>query len=327
MGMNWKNGLALSAIAILGLLLFTQHGAQSAPELDFMSDPAQGEVQLELTVDAPSCNSLATVYVHLHDQSDLRNAPVEMDINGNKETLRTDQNGRFFTMSRANCGEELKVQAYYAGDDTHESARMQRSVRIAATDSVGRIAELQKSIVKVQLSDSRGSGVVLEHGQNTYILTNKHVVDPAQRYHEIDVITADGEKMHPSAILYAPNNMDLAIIVVEGQIGIPAKIASEYLQGEDVVALGSPRGIQGSVSKGIISNFGTDSTSGGYEYSTIQTDAAINPGNSGGGLFLLGTGELVGINSFRYKNAEGLNFAVDIRELDSLGDYHLWRGW
>lgn len=311
-----RNTLIVLGAVLVGILLFTQHGAQGSLQ-----------PELELLVDVPDCDSLATVYVHLRGEEDLAGAPVDVLINGQKETLRTDQNGRFFTMAEAECGKALEVMANYDGDRSHSSISTQKKIMPIGIDVPSRIAELQKSIVKVELPDSRGSGVVIEHGARTFILTNKHVVDPAERYKEITVITSEGKEYHPVAVRYGPKEMDFAILEVEEQIGVPVRIAENYRQGEDVVALGSPRGIQGSVSKGIISNLGFDETKGGYDYQTIQTDAAINTGNSGGGLFMVRTGELIGINSFRYKNAEGLNFAVDIAELSKLGDYHNWKEW
>jgi S1-C subfamily serine protease len=113
---------------------------------------------------------------------------------------------------------------------------------------------------------------------------------------------------------------------VPGLWGQPVRIStSSHVRGQNVLALGSPKGLQGSVSRGIISNFGTRSTKENYKIKTIQTDAAINNGNSGGGLFLVKTGELIGINSFVMKDTVGVNFAIDISELQGLPATDTWQ--
>lgn len=188
------------------------------------------------------------------------------------------------------------------------------------------ISTLQQSMVKIEMTGSRGSGIILEHDEGrTVILTNKHVIDPAKRVADIEIITADQTALRAAEAYLAPHGMDLAIIIVDGEHGLPAQIErQEVFLGDDTLALGSPKGIQGSVSKGIVSNFGDDKTKSGYSHKIIQTDAAINHGNSGGGLFLASTGRLIGINTFQMKNAEGLNFAIDIREIERLPGFTQW---
>ncbi len=183
------------------------------------------------------------------------------------------------------------------------------------------ISSLQDSVVLVQDSYALGSGIVIAHVQGqTVILTNKHVIKDATSVSDVRITTNSQENVTASHIRIAPDDMDLAAIYLDGTYGVPATINSSetFLRGEDVVALGSPLGLQGSVSKGIISNFLNDSTSSGYVHTLIQTDAAVNPGNSGGGLFLLSDGSLIGVNTWKFVNTTGLNFAIDIREFEKL---------
>ncbi len=190
------------------------------------------------------------------------------------------------------------------------------------------ISSLQDSVVLVQNSYALGSGIIIAHEQGqTVILTNKHVVSDATGVQDVKVTTNSQVNVTASDIRIAPHGMDLAAVYIDGTYGVPASInASEtLLRGEDVVALGSPLGLQGSVSKGIISNFMNDSTSAGYVHTLIQTDAAVNPGNSGGGLFLLSDGDLVGVNTWKYVNTTGLNFAIDIREFEKLLPLSSWQ--
>ena len=189
------------------------------------------------------------------------------------------------------------------------------------------ITNLQRSTVYVANSYESGSGVVIEQdGTRTVILTNRHVVKLAKSVSDVKVTTYDGQTIPADSIVVAPFDMDVAFITLLGTYGQPAIInTSEYFyQGESVVALGSPLGIQRSVSNGIVSNFLVDKTDLGYNFNEIQTDASINPGNSGGGLFLESNGHLIGINTAKITSAEGLGFSIDIRAIEKLPDRSSW---
>ncbi|MFN7991857.1 MAG: trypsin-like peptidase domain-containing protein [Candidatus Micrarchaeia archaeon] len=189
------------------------------------------------------------------------------------------------------------------------------------------IASLQKSNVRIMSDDGIGSGVIIgKAGSDLIVLTNRHVVDPdfasfASKH--ITIINHDNETAKPLRILVAPNELDLAIVVVGKDIGPPAgmNFSSVARIGSKVLVIGTPLGIPGSVTEGIISNYVETNTSSGFDYEVVQTDAAVNPGNSGGGVFLASSGRLVGITAFklmigRNELAEGLGFAVPVRILE-----------
>ena len=192
------------------------------------------------------------------------------------------------------------------------------------------INDLQNSMVYVEHSYATGSGVIIaQDGDYTWILTNKHVVADADSISDVRVTTREQQTIPASDILVAPFDMDLAIIFILGTYGQPAKVnvTTPIYQGQSVMALGSPLGLQGSVSNGIISNRIYDYTVSSYRYVAIQTDAAINPGNSGGGLFLKSTGELIGINTFILPSdygAEGLGLAIEVTSIDELPPPRNW---
>jgi S1-C subfamily serine protease len=301
-------GIAIVAIAIiLTPYLFAQEGVT--------------ETRLRVLIDAPArCDGVATIFVELTDRAGVPDAPINIDLGGQVERSYTDNNGRLYTAREISCGEQLTVVATFEGDSRHTPA----TATATLTTSSGRTAipELQKQIVKIDMPGNRGSGIVLSQGNGkTVILTNKHVM--SADISKVNVIASNGATIHPSAVFFAPNGMDLAVIEVSGNVGVTARIGTGFSQGDDVIAIGSPKGIQGSVSKGIVSNTGNDRTPGGYKHKTIQTDAAINNGNSGGGLFLE-NGELIGIITFKMKETEGMNFAIDISEYERLGDYREW---
>jgi S1-C subfamily serine protease len=182
------------------------------------------------------------------------------------------------------------------------------------------IQRLQESSVKIQSDEGIGSGVIVaRNGSELLILTNRHVVDSDFAYvsnTHLEVLNYTNETAKPVRIYIAPNQLDMAIVVVDKDIGPPAEIDGEMPRvGAQVLAIGTPLGIPNSVSSGIVSNYVLTNTSSGFDYEVIQTDAAVNPGNSGGGVFLASDGRLIGIIAFKLvlrnnQLAEGLGFAI-----------------
>ncbi|WP_300645654.1 trypsin-like peptidase domain-containing protein [Nocardioides sp.] len=177
-----------------------------------------------------------------------------------------------------------------------------------------------------------GSGIILS--EDGTILTNQHVVEPALDGGTISIDFADGS--HAVAeVLGSDPLTDTAVIQAQDVSGLtPATLgSSEGLQvGQDVVAIGSPFGLDATVTSGIVSaldrpvDVGRDAEGNATVYPAVQTDAAINPGNSGGPLIDL-AGRVVGINSsIRTAGAGGpfssgsagsigLGFAIPIDEV------------
>jgi len=154
-----------------------------------------------------------------------------------------------------------------------------------------------------------GSGFVVS--QDGYILTNAHVVSDAS---DITVKLTDRREF-PAKLVGLDKRTDVAVIKIEAgelpvvRIGDPSKLKP----GQWVVAIGSPFGMENSVTAGIVSATSRDLPDEGY-VPFIQTDVAVNPGNSGGPLFNL-QGEVVGINSQIYSDSGGymgLSFAIPI---------------
>jgi serine protease Do len=143
---------------------------------------------------------------------------------------------------------------------------------------------------------SLGSGVIVD--AKGYILTNRHVVEKADR---IRVRFEDDPPgvQHDAKVIGTDQETDLAVIKVDVDHPLPAaKMGnSDGMQvGDWVLAIGSPFGQQGTVTAGIVSAKGRDIVPGRQFQTFIQTDAAINPGNSGGPLVNL-NGEVIGINT------------------------------
>jgi len=170
-------------------------------------------------------------------------------------------------------------------------------------------AQVQPSVVSISTASSEGSGVVMS--ADGFVLTNNHVV--ANAGGRVRVFFSDGRTATAQIVGTDPKT-DLAVIRVEGVSGLtPATFGdSDAMQvGDTVLALGSPLGLQGSVTAGIISALDRTIQAGGEEQTNpfglprqgvstisglLQTDAPINPGNSGGALVNT-RGEVIGINT------------------------------
>ena len=161
----------------------------------------------------------------------------------------------------------------------------------------------------------RGTGSGFIYDPQGYIITNNHVVEQAD---EITVRLMGG-KEYPAKVVGTDPETDLAVIKIEAGEPLPALTlgdSDKVKVGEFAIAIGSPRGFEGSVSFGHISALGREGLAGlamqGLTFQhLIQTDAAINLGNSGGPLCNI-DGEVVGINTAIVMGANSIGFAIPI---------------
>ena len=160
-----------------------------------------------------------------------------------------------------------------------------------------------------------GSGFILS--ADGYVLTNAHVVDGADEVY----VTLTDKREFKAKIIGADKRSDVALVKIEGSnlprlaIGDSNKIRV----GEWVIAIGSPFGLDNTVTAGIVSAKARDT---GDYLPLIQTDVAVNPGNSGGPLINM-RGEVIGINSQIYSRSGGymgISFAVPIDEAIRVSD-------
>ena len=157
---------------------------------------------------------------------------------------------------------------------------------------------------------SLGSGVIVDPSGT--VLTNAHVIERAS---EIEVATADGKK-YKAKVAGVDRRTDLAVLRLQGGGPFPSATlgdSDKIKVGDWVLAIGSPFGLQQTVTAGIISAKGRSIGQGPFD-DFLQTDAAINPGNSGGPLVNM-SGEVVGINSAilsRSGGNVGIGFAIPV---------------
>jgi putative serine protease PepD len=190
------------------------------------------------------------------------------------------------------------------------SSVVNRKDAAPAADSAEAVARsVLPSVVKINVAGQQeqgsGSGIVI--GSDGEILTNNHVVAVAGQAGRISVSFNDGTAKKATVVGTDPLT-DLAVIKAQGVSGLqPASIgrSKQIDVGENVVAIGSPFGLEATVTSGIVSALNRPVSVGGQStaqsgqdtiYPAIQTDAAINPGNSGGPLVDM-NGDVIGINS------------------------------
>lgn len=213
------------------------------------------------------------------------------------------------------------------------------------TESLAKIADnVMPSVVSISVEQfggtEDGSGVVLS--DDGKILTNNHVVEGATGIGaKMQVKFSDGKTAN-ARILGRDPSSDLAVIQAEGVSGLKAATfgsVDTIHVGDTVLAIGSPLGLDGTVTSGIISSLhrsvnlggGGSQQRGAPQYAlldAIQTDAAINPGNSGGALVNM-SGEVIGINSAiaslgssfgSQSGSIGVGFAIPIDEAKRVAD-------
>lgn len=217
-----------------------------------------------------------------------------------------------------------------SGSSSNKNATVENvnyDVKSSTTDVIEKV---NSSVVGVLVyangtASGSGSGVVYRvDGKTAYIITNAHVVSGAT---DVQVVFSNKESVN-ATIVGSDTYSDIAVLKLTADFDMTAiKCGDSSLldQGETVLAIGSPLGIEyaGTVTQGIVSGIDrtvsvdlNDDCQEDWDMNVIQTDAAINPGNSGGALVNM-AGELVGITSMKLSNTsvEGMGFALPINDV------------
>ncbi len=252
----------------------------------------------------------------------------EIDNLQNQVTLLQEQIGDFQSTQNSIfvSGENVSVSQLY--DQVEESVVVIRGMIITQYDRWGR----------PQYSQVQGSGFVYNFQEQMVIVTNYHVVSDATN---ITVTFANGNG-YTATILGLDPYAELAVLSTDApqEEYEPLEIGSSSTLkvGDQVMVVGTPYGLAGSMSTGFVSSLGrtlTAETTGGYVIANvIQTTAPLNPGNSGGPV-LNYQGQVVGIATAIVQDSQGVGFAIpsntilrEIEDLVNTGSYddHPWFG-
>ena len=216
----------------------------------------------------------------------------------------------FCCLNIGGCGLNLKDKTYSEFDskqiDVSNISSTENLVSVCKPAVVGILAQTGRY-------QSIGTGVCIKKG--AYILTNNHVVEDA---YTIDLYLSDGSSASAQTVWTDPSS-DLAMLKSNVDIPyLPVAQSGSYDSGDEVIAIGTPLDLafKHSATKGIISAVNrTIAVEGEYGdnnlYHLIQHDASINPGNSGGPLINT-KGEVIGINTVKVTDAEGMGFAIPV---------------
>jgi S1-C subfamily serine protease len=212
-------------------------------------------------------------------------------------------------------------------------------VQITATRSNPNEVIIINGVPETGRSEALGSGFVYD--SQGHIITNYHVIDGATK---ADVTFTDGNTYSAKVIGKDPS-ADLAVLQItdnfseEKVVPLPTANSSNVRTGEQVIAIGNPFGLSGTITSGIVSQLGRllpNPDTGFSIPNTIQTDAAINPGNSGGPLLNV-KGQVIGMNTAIFSRTgaySGIGFAIpsntiakEVSFLVKNGTYvHPWLG-
>ena len=210
-----------------------------------------------------------------------------------------------------------KVKAAAAGGADEQMLEFFRRFGIPVPPNMPRTPRADRSPPQQDEDQPRGVGSGFILTSDGFVMTNAHVVEGAEEV----IVTLTDKREFKAKIIGTDKRSDVAVVKIEAT-GLPAvKIGdiNRLKVGEWVMAIGSPFGLENTVTAGIVSAKQRDT---GDYLPFIQTDVAINPGNSGGPLLNM-RGEVVGINSQIYSRSggfQGISFAIPIDEAARVSD-------
>ena len=213
--------------------------------------------------------------------------------------------------------EKVKAAAASGGGTDEQMLEFFRRFGIPVPPNLPRGPRSERSPAPQEEAQPRGVGSGFILTSDGFIMTNAHVVEGADEV----IVTLTDNREYKAKIVGSDKRTDVAVVKIEAT-GLPAvKIgdSNRLKVGEWVMAIGSPFGLENTVTAGIVSAKQRDT---GDYLPFIQTDVAINPGNSGGPLINM-RGEVVGINSQIYSRSggfQGISFAIPMDEASRVSD-------
>ncbi|MBO4208678.1 S1C family serine protease [Micromonospora echinofusca] len=257
---------------------------------------------------------------HLHHDPDGRR---EVPGNGGGGWRRSLLTGlALVAVSTASGG---LAGGWVAGQGGEPKAATAAAVPAELVTAAGRTVP---GVVSVLVDGGSGSGFALDDQQ--HVITNDHIIARA-RARSVTVETPGGRRL-PAEVVGREPGSDIAVLRVPPSAALtplPLAKPGSTKVGEPVLAVGSPLGLPGTVTAGIVSALNRQVRLGNNRHSAVQTDASINPGNSGGPL-VNARGEVVGVNTaiatIDGNGSIGIGFAIPIEQVQQVADTIIGKG-
>lgn len=206
-----------------------------------------------------------------------------------------------------------------------ENAMSAQEVYAKVAPSIVGIVTYNPSKGLISSGAGQGSGIIMT--EDGYIITNAHVIGNSNKYNVTVVID---KKEYQAKVVGFDVRTDLAVVKIDANGLSPATFGNsdQLAVGEWVLAIGNPGGLEfsNSLTRGLVSALNRSLKSESSSVKFIQTDAAINPGNSGGALVNM-YGQVIGINTAKVKDFEGMGFAIPINTAKSVVDDIINKGY
>lgn len=240
----------------------------------------------------------------LEDSTDAKVARVKTDVDSLEAETKSQISGLGDKLT------DFESQTEAQQDMFQETLN---SINVKSSDFTSILDDVLKATVAVRAGSAIGSGVIIE--DEGYIITNFHVIEGNED--SINVKLSDNRQGQARLVAFE-RNVDVAVLKINGGPFHRLKWgdSQNVKAGEKVIAVGSPAGLDFTVTEGIISA-PKRLSSNGVTY--IQTDVSINPGSSGGPL-ISDRGRIVGINTLKIKDFEGIGFSIQGKMAKEIAD-------
>jgi len=232
----------------------------------------------------------------LQDALNLQTTRLRLDL----ESVKTETESELEGITQQVGG--LEERSSELEERSSELEDLISDIDVTSSDFSAIAGEVIKAVVSIKTNEGQGSGVIFD--DRGYVMTNKHVVEGITSAQVIDYES----NAYSISIVGMASDVDLAVIKISSDKTFNyLNFASDVTVGERVIAVGNPLGLSFTVTEGIISAVDRviDSTNVPY----VQTDVPINPGNSGGPL-VNSQKKIVGINTLKISDTEGIGFAI-----------------
>ncbi|MEK6948141.1 MAG: trypsin-like peptidase domain-containing protein [Nanoarchaeota archaeon] len=294
--------LSLLIISTTGVGYYTERTIKGL-ESDFNLQLEQNKQQYDTKLDT------------LQKQVDGKITTLSKDVDTKTSNVKTELTTKIDTTQQVlkNDITGLNTQLTQAKQESDEKIKgLQEDlldINIESQDFTAIISSVTKAAVSIKTENSVGSGVIVD--TRGYLVTNYHVV---QGKNTLNAMLIDGSTRTARLAGYDAN-ADVAVLKIEGTYSkLDFANSDDVVIGEKVIAMGSPGGLDFTVTEGIISAIRMNN---GIKY--LQTDVPINPGNSGGPL-VNKAGKIIGINTMKISGFEGLGFAISSNNVKIISD-------